>query len=891
MADLVGSAIGRYRIVSKLGRGGMAEVYKAFQPSLQRYVAIKVMLGHMVDDQDFVDRFEREALNTSKLTHPNIVKVIDFDSEYGKYYMVMDYIDGPTLKSEIKARKVAEKPFTFKEIARIFSALCSAVDYAHARKMIHRDIKPANVMINQEGEVVLTDFGIVRSMEGTQHTATGALTGTPAYMSPEQGRGERADERSDIYALGVMLYEMVTGDVPYDADTPFAVIMKHINEPLPLPSKVNPEVTEGIENIVLKAMAKHPDDRYQTASAMAKELRDSVDLSYVELNRPVTTLAPKSTTADIDHDTGPITAEEKQHSRVRLGGGQATVVSTAGEQATVTSQTGTSSDRKLPIVPIAIGGGVLLLLALIGIFFVSSQSSSNAAATAEMLAISETEAAEAEADRATSLAIAAAETEAAGESTSTDEPEDESTPTATVSVDTPTPIPPGTPQGTIKESAQIWLEPDDESQLLGRLNPGAIVEVVGGDEAGTWWRIKTALSSNGFGWIKADEETVSVTSQVNVPIAVIPTKTPTPTSTPPPTATETDEPPTDTPVPVDTNTPTPAPLPTDTATLGPPTDTPTATSTPTPEAPAIAGKLAFPVDNGSGAYDVFIYSLPDGDQLGRINGARQPNFRLDGETLLVNGQSGSFGENVFEFTGLGNNPKVVSESPTDLHPVYKPDGSTLAFGNPNLATGSQGIQPYIFVQCSLKVPNQEGDQSCNDIAGTGIIVPDGQIGDIIGSNPVWTVSDQLAFKGCGTWPGGSSGSCGIYLVPSWATSRNGGVTPRVKLVDGGSTIPTDSKAGLVAFQSRESGNWDAYVISEGGGTPINLSDNPADDGLPTISPDGSSVIFASNRDGGWAFYVVSSSGGEATKVFDFPKGNPWATGDRDWTTERISWGP
>ncbi|MCB0225324.1 MAG: serine/threonine protein kinase, partial [Anaerolineae bacterium] len=206
--------------MARLGRGGMAEVYKAYQPGLDRYVGIKVLHGHLVDDEDFVARFEREALATGKLRHPNIVQAVDFDRDGETYFLAMEFIDGPTLKDEMKARLAVNKPFTLKEISRIFTALCSAVDYAHKRSMIHRDIKPANVMINQEGNVVLTDFGIARIMEGTQYTQTGALSGTPAYMSPEQGKGEKADERSDIYALGVMLYEMVTGRVPYEADTP-----------------------------------------------------------------------------------------------------------------------------------------------------------------------------------------------------------------------------------------------------------------------------------------------------------------------------------------------------------------------------------------------------------------------------------------------------------------------------------------------------------------------------------------------------------------------------------------------------------------------------------------------------------------------------------------------
>src|SRR6185503_10388615 len=160
MANLVGRTLGKYRLVAKLGRGGMAEVYKAYQPGLNRYVGIKVLHSHLLGEENFVARFEREALAVGKLRHPNIVQVFDFDREGETYFMAMEFIDGPTLKDELEARHTTGQPFTLNEVARIFTGLCSAIDYAHARNMIHRDLKPANVMINHEGQVVLTDFGI-----------------------------------------------------------------------------------------------------------------------------------------------------------------------------------------------------------------------------------------------------------------------------------------------------------------------------------------------------------------------------------------------------------------------------------------------------------------------------------------------------------------------------------------------------------------------------------------------------------------------------------------------------------------------------------------------------------------------------------------------------------
>jgi hypothetical protein len=283
--------------------------------------------------------------------------------------------------------------------------------------------------------------------------------------------------------------------------------------------------------------------------------------------------------------------------------------------------------------------------------------------------------------------------------------------------------------------------------------------------------------------------------------------------------------------------------------------------------------------------------MPDGKPLARIDGARQPNFRSDGAKLLVNGQGGGFGENVFEASAAGNIERPVSSSPTDSHPTYDGYDNRLAYDNPQLAIGSDGnYHSYIFVQCGLLPPSQESEQTCLDVARFGVLVPAGQVGEIQGSNPVWTDSDQIVYKGCNSWAGGQS--CGVFTVGSWANKRSSnGETPR-KIADGTSMTPTDTEGSLVALHSRESGDWEAYVMGLNGEGLTNLSNSPtSNDGLPTISPDGRWVAFASDRAGGWAVYVVSTSGGPVTKLFDFPKGNPWgAGGDREWTNERMSWG-
>ena len=252
----------------------MAEVYRGYHPALDRYVAIKLLHSFLADDPEFKDRFEREARNVAKLKHPNIVQVYDFeyDSEGESYYMVMEFIDGPTLKDRLFDLNTNGERFPVPESIRIIRSAANALAYAHQRSMIHRDVKPANLMLDDDGRVVLTDFGIAKIVTGAQFTASGGMVGTPAYMAPEQGLGEAGDERSDIYSLGVILYQLATGRLPYDADTPLAIILKHVNDLLPRPRLFSPEIAEDLEQIICKVLEKDPDDRFQSATEFAQEL-------------------------------------------------------------------------------------------------------------------------------------------------------------------------------------------------------------------------------------------------------------------------------------------------------------------------------------------------------------------------------------------------------------------------------------------------------------------------------------------------------------------------------------------------------------------------------------------------------------------------------------------
>jgi beta-lactam-binding protein with PASTA domain/predicted Ser/Thr protein kinase len=258
---------GRYRIQRKLGAGGMADVYLAEDQELGRRVAIKILNGRHANDDQFIERFRREAKNAAALNHPNIVSIYDRGNAEDTYYIAMEFLDGRTLKELIVSRGAAPINVAIEYARQILSAL----RFAHRHGIVHRDIKPHNVLVDAEGRVKVTDFGIARA--GTsQMTETGSIVGTAQYLSPEQARGGEIDPRSDLYSLGVVLYELLTGKTPFDGDTPVEIAMKHLsNAPQP-PSKLRPDIPPELDMVVLRALAKSPDDRYQSADEMESDL-------------------------------------------------------------------------------------------------------------------------------------------------------------------------------------------------------------------------------------------------------------------------------------------------------------------------------------------------------------------------------------------------------------------------------------------------------------------------------------------------------------------------------------------------------------------------------------------------------------------------------------------
>ena len=309
--DLTGKRLGNYRVVAALGHGGMAKVYKGYQPLLDRYVAIKVLAPRFATDEEFRARFQREAAAIARLRHPNIVQVYDFGASSLIHYMVMEYIAGDTLKMRIRAARAMGEQLSPHEILAVLRGVAAALDHAHTREIIHRDVKPANIMLRIEEPAqstglglpahgdpsptpeqdesgassasllpntfipVLTDFGVAKIMEGVQFTGAGMTIGTPDYMAPEQGGSGQITHSADLYSLAVILYEMLTGDLPFAADTPVAVLMKHMSDTPPSIRTRAPELPEALAQVMDRALAKTPQERYPTGAALAQAVAEA----------------------------------------------------------------------------------------------------------------------------------------------------------------------------------------------------------------------------------------------------------------------------------------------------------------------------------------------------------------------------------------------------------------------------------------------------------------------------------------------------------------------------------------------------------------------------------------------------------------------------------------
>jgi len=265
----------RYKIIKSIGEGGMANVYLAYDTILEREVAVKILRGDLSDDEKFIRRFQREANSASSLRHPNIVEMYDVGEDNGKYFIVMEYVDGKTLKGLIKKRG----PLNLSESIDIMLQLTSGIACAHASYIIHRDIKPQNVMILEDGRVKITDFGIAMALNNNELTQTNSVMGSVHYLPPEQASGSGSTIKSDIYSLGILMFELLTGRVPFKGENAVEIAIKHMKDQIPSVCKFNPSIPQSVENIILKACAKNPKNRYESVAEMYEDLKTCLDVS------------------------------------------------------------------------------------------------------------------------------------------------------------------------------------------------------------------------------------------------------------------------------------------------------------------------------------------------------------------------------------------------------------------------------------------------------------------------------------------------------------------------------------------------------------------------------------------------------------------------------------
>ncbi|MDW8300678.1 MAG: protein kinase, partial [Anaerolineae bacterium] len=645
MADLVGRQLGQYLITGVLGSGGMATVYRAQQTSVKREVAVKVIETKLTRNPEFVKRFEREAQTVAALSHPHILKLFDFGNQDDLLYLVMELVSGGSLAARLRERGKLDA----QEAAAYLEQVGKALDHAHARGVVHRDLKPQNILLDQDGNAILSDFGIARiAGEMTRMTGSGMAMGTPSYMAPEQWYGREVDGRTDVYAMAVMAYELLTGELPFTGDTPPQLMFQHLNEAPPPLRRKRPDLPQSLEKVLLKGMAKRPEARFQSASAFAEAFREALSgktpkgVDVEAAQRPMTPL--EGTTVGI---TAPAPRPERRRSRLPLIFSLLVILVLLGVIALLLS-------RELQLIPPAASPTALAIL--------TTAAPERPTAAAALPTEPPTETATA--------TLASTSTPSATLTPS-------STATATLtSASTAAPSLTATPEPLLppEQAAQATLQAEftHAAQTQAPTWTAAAAQTAQAAAAATATAYQATLSA----YLTAGVQTATATQWTKTPT---PTRTPTRTFTPTFTATRT---PTRTFTPTFTATATPTRTFTPTFTA---TATPTHTSTPTFTATATPTRTFTPTHTATStptpAPTIGVGNFERVAELRRIGRGtvEQVAFSPNGKRLAV---AGSLGIWLYDAQDLQREPRLLEgHTGVVISAEWSPDGQIVASGS------------------------------------------------------------------------------------------------------------------------------------------------------------------------------------------------------------------
>ena len=427
---MIGKQIGQYKILERVGQGGMATVFRAYDSRTSRDVAIKMMHTGAALDDTAQERFQVEAQLVAKLEHPHLLPLYDYDAAHEPPYIVMRYLESGTLDDVLERGRLP-----LGEVVYMLNQICSGLSYAHRQQVVHRDIKPSNIMVDGDGNAFVTDFGIARVLTGEQRmTQTGFAVGTPGYMSPEQALGERdVDWRTDIYALGVLLHLLVTGQMPYTADTAMGLLMAHIQQPVPDPRNADVEVSDAIADVIMTAMAKDREDRYQSAGELATAFADAVQDSGEQITTTPTQmrLAARSAIQELQkwrEENPDLSSTEERNLMEGPTTTEPRAQRPSDDPATTVQNAATNAGNNRRLIGIGAFVMVLVLVAVVGLVVRNNgiQTSADATATAQVIAAAD--------DTATAIAVVPTDTHTPSD---TPPPSDTPTPTATATLGVP----------------------------------------------------------------------------------------------------------------------------------------------------------------------------------------------------------------------------------------------------------------------------------------------------------------------------------------------------------------------------------------------------------------------------------------------------------------------